>query len=65
MLHDAPQGKLRGVAYGVAWLRNSGHGIFGGYPGQTLSPTMLLDTTGIHKIMETNSLSDRCCGARW
>ena len=32
-LHDAPEGKIRGVAYGVAGLENSGHGMFGGYPG--------------------------------
>src|SRR5205814_296488 len=32
-IHDAPEGKIKGVAYGVAGLRNSGHGLFGGYPG--------------------------------
>ena len=53
MLHDAPQGKLRGVAYGVAGLRNSGHGIFGGYPGAP-SLMMLLENTNVQKIMETN-----------
>jgi N-methylhydantoinase B len=32
-IHDAPQGKLKGVSYGVAGPANSGRGIFGGYPG--------------------------------
>jgi N-methylhydantoinase B len=31
-LHDAPEGKIRGVAMGLAGLRNSGQGIFGGFP---------------------------------
>jgi N-methylhydantoinase B len=53
VLHDAPQGKLRGVAYGVAGLRNSGHGIFGGYPGAP-SLMMLLENTNVEKIIETN-----------
>jgi len=33
MLHDAPERRIKGVALGVAGLRNSGQGIFGGYPG--------------------------------
>jgi N-methylhydantoinase B len=53
ILHDAPQGKLRGVAYGVAGLRNSGHGIFGGYPGAPSLMT-LLENTNVQKIIETN-----------
>lgn len=36
--YDAPKGKIRGVALGVAGLRNSGQGIFGGYPG---APSLL------------------------
>jgi N-methylhydantoinase B len=32
-LHDAPEGKIKGIALGVAGLRNSGQGMFGGYPG--------------------------------
>lgn len=39
ILHDAPERRLRGVAFGVAGLRNSGHGIFGGYPG---APSIML-----------------------
>jgi N-methylhydantoinase B len=37
-VHDGPQGKIRGVALGVAGLRNSGQGLFGGYPG---APSLL------------------------
>jgi N-methylhydantoinase B len=33
VVHDAPEGKVKVVAYGVAGLANSGRGIFGGYPG--------------------------------
>jgi N-methylhydantoinase B len=32
-VHDAPEKKLQGVAYGVAGLKNSGRGLFGGHPG--------------------------------
>ena len=32
-LHDAPEGKIRGIAYGVAGAENSGHGMFGGSRG--------------------------------
>ncbi|HZT08772.1 MAG TPA: hydantoinase B/oxoprolinase family protein [Chloroflexota bacterium] len=39
VLHDAPQGRVKGVALGVAGLRNSGQGVFGGYPG---APSLLL-----------------------
>ena len=52
-LHDAPQGKIRGVAYGVAGLRNSGHGIFGGYPGAP-SIMMLMENTRVQEVMGKN-----------
>jgi N-methylhydantoinase B len=32
-LHNCPEDKIKVVAMGVAGLRNSGQGIFGGYPG--------------------------------
>jgi N-methylhydantoinase B len=32
-LHNCPENKIKVVAMGVAGLRNSGQGIFGGYPG--------------------------------
>jgi N-methylhydantoinase B len=33
VLHDAPEGRIKIVPYGVGGLRNSGQGLFGGYPG--------------------------------
>jgi len=38
-LHDAPEGKIKLIAFGVAGLRNSGQGIFGGYPA---APSLLM-----------------------
>jgi N-methylhydantoinase B len=32
-IHDAPERKIKGVAYGVVGEKNSGQGIFDGYPG--------------------------------
>jgi N-methylhydantoinase B len=48
-LHDAPEGKIKGVALGVAGLRNSGQGLFGGYPG---APSLLMLVEGT-KVEET------------
>jgi N-methylhydantoinase B len=48
-VHDAPEGKIKGVALGVAGLRNSGQGLFGGYPG---APSLLMLTEGA-KVEET------------
>jgi N-methylhydantoinase B len=50
VLHDAPEGKLRGVAYGVAAEKNSGHGIFGGYPGAP-SVMVLVKNTQAEQLM--------------
>jgi N-methylhydantoinase B len=33
VINDAPERKIKGVAYGVVGLKNSGQGVFGGYPG--------------------------------
>ena len=38
-VYDAPEGSIRGVALGVAGLRNSGQGIFGGLSG---APSLLV-----------------------
>ena len=38
-LHDAPEDKIKLIAFGVAGLRNSGQGIFGGYPA---APSLLM-----------------------
>jgi N-methylhydantoinase B len=54
-IHDAPEGKIKGVALGVAGLRNSGQGMFGGYPG---APSLLMLTEGARveeTIAENNS----------
>jgi N-methylhydantoinase B len=42
-IHDAPEHSIRAVAYGVAGLRNSGRGVFGGYPG---APSLLIHHQG-------------------
>jgi N-methylhydantoinase B len=53
MLHDAPEGKLRGVAYGVAAEKNSGHGIFGGHPAAA-SVMVLMRSTQVDKLFKEN-----------
>lgn len=53
MPHDAPEGKIGGVAYGVAGLRNSGHGMFGGYPGAP-SIMVLLEETKVDELIGEN-----------
>jgi len=52
-LHDAPEGKIRGVAYGVAGLENSGHGMFGGYPGAP-SIMILKEKTRVNELLASN-----------
>jgi N-methylhydantoinase B len=47
-VYGAPEGKIRGVTMGVAGLRNSGQGVFGGYPA---SPSLLV-------LLESTRLSD-------
>lgn len=59
--YDAQEGRIRGVAFGVAGLRNSGQGIFGGYPG---APSLLVLLQGtnvddfIKESREPEKLSD-------
>jgi N-methylhydantoinase B len=52
-LHDAPEGSIKGVAYGVAGLENSGHGIFGGYPGAP-SVMVLNEKTQVNELIALN-----------
>jgi N-methylhydantoinase B len=33
VINDAPERRIKGVAYGVVGFKNSGQGVFGGYPG--------------------------------
>ena len=57
-VHDAPEGKIKGVALGVAGLRNSGQGIFGGYPGAP-SLLMLTEGTRVEEIIAADTSPDR------
>jgi N-methylhydantoinase B len=52
MVYDAPEGKIKVVAFGVAGLRNSGQGIFGGYPAAP-SLLVLLEDTKIRDFVGT------------
>lgn len=44
-VHKAPEGKIGGVAYGVAGLTNGGKGLFGGYPAAPSTLELLQGTT--------------------
>jgi len=57
-VHDAPEGKIKGVALGVAGLRNSGQGIFGGYPGAP-SLLMLTEGTRVEETIAVDTSPDR------
>jgi N-methylhydantoinase B len=56
-IHDAPEGKIKGIALGVAGLRNSGQGMFGGYPGAP-SLLMLKEGTRVGEMIAENKLPD-------
>jgi N-methylhydantoinase B len=60
-LHHCPEDKIKVVAMGVAGLRNSGQGIFGGYPGapgilvhyeDTKFGDLLADKKWVHDVAE-------------
>lgn len=53
MVHDAPEDKIKGVAFGVAGLPNSGEGIFGGYPGAA-SQLILVEGTKTEELIAAN-----------
>lgn len=55
-LHDAPEGKIKGVAMGVAGLRNSGEGLFGGYPGGAPAVLVLVEGTRLGDFLDHNKL---------
>ncbi|MGH7833149.1 MAG: hydantoinase B/oxoprolinase family protein [Candidatus Binatia bacterium] len=57
-VHDAPEKKIKGVAYGVAGLKNSGQGIFGGYPGAR-SIVRLFEDTKIDQWIAENGCPDK------
>lgn len=50
-VHDAPENKIKVIAFGVAGLRNSGQGIFGGYPAAP-SLLVLLEDTRVREFIE-------------
>lgn len=51
-LHDAPEGRIKVIAFGVAGLRNSGQGIFGGYPAAP-SLLVLLEESKVRDFIES------------
>jgi N-methylhydantoinase B len=57
MLHDAPEDKLKGIAYGAASAKNSGQGTGGGYPGAP-SIVALLEGTRVNELMAENNWGD-------
>jgi len=57
-VHDAPEGTIKGVALGVAGLRNSGQGMFGGYPGAP-SLLMLKEGTRVAEIIAADKSPDQ------
>jgi len=52
-LHDAPEGKIGGVAYGVASAENSGHGMAGGQAGAS-SVMLKMAGTKINQLLAEN-----------
>lgn len=54
-VHKAPEGKINGVAYGVASLTNGGKGIFGGYPGAP-SVVELYQDTELGQSLSANTM---------
>ena len=57
-LHDAPEGKIAGVAYGVASAENSGHGMFGGHSG---APSVMVKMAGtqVKQLMAKNQVATK------
>ncbi len=57
MTHDAPEAEIRIVALGVAGLRNSGFGIYGGHPG---APSVLVhvEDSDVRKSVAGKTLPD-------
>ena len=58
VINAAPERKIKGVAYGVVGLKNSGQGIFGGYPGAP-SVVELSKGTKLRELMAQGSRLDR------
>lgn len=55
VVHDAPEGRLKFVAYGVAGLDNAGHGLFGGYPSVP-SQVLLYEGSRVRELIAARKL---------
>ena len=58
VINDAPERKIKGVAYGVVGLKNSGQGVFGGYPGAP-AVVELSENTRLRELIAEGSALDR------
>jgi N-methylhydantoinase B len=57
VINDAPERKIKGVAYGVVGFKNSGQGVFGGYPGAP-SVVELSKDTRLRELMAEGAALD-------
>jgi N-methylhydantoinase B len=58
VINDAPERKIKGVAYGVVGLKNSGQGVFGGYPGAP-AVVELSKGTRLRELIAASAALDR------
>ena len=58
VINDAPERKIKGVAYGVVGLKNSGQGVFGGFPGAP-AVVELSRGTRLRELIAEGSALDR------
>jgi len=58
IVHDAPEGKVKSITYGVSSSRNSGQGIFG---GRSAAPSVIVHLEGtdvLEKIQNKQPIDD-------
>jgi N-methylhydantoinase B len=58
IVHDAPEGKVKGITYGVSSSRNSGQGVFG---GQSAAPSVVVhleDTKVLEMIQQRQPVEE-------
>jgi len=58
IVHDAPEGKVKGITYGVSSSRNSGQGIFGGKSGAPSVVVHIQDTNILEKIQNKQPIQE-------
>ncbi len=58
IVHDAPEGKVKGITYGVSSSRNSGQGIFGGQSAALSVIVHLEDTNVLEKIRNKQPIEE-------